>query len=475
MTAAPLLDPSDLFVSPVTLPTSHLEQMRDQVGSGMTRSQGWRMEQLTHLGELITNHEQEVLEALSADLGKPQTEAFFELIALRQELKLTIKNLRRWMRPRVVPVPLAQRPGQATVIPEPLGCVLIIGPWNLPFSLTLQPLISALAAGNTAVLKPSEQAPSVSALISRLVSTHFDNTVVTVVEGDGAVAAELVSMPFDHIFFTGGGSIGRKVLAGAAEHLTPVTLELGGKSPAIVLPGADLNVSARRLIWGKGFNAGQACIAPDHVIVDELQRGPLLAAMGDARMAMYGEKPLESGQLAQIINERQFNRLAKLLENAQEDGRVLLGGEINPEERRIAPTVIAVSNREDPLMADELFGPLLPLLALNSLEETLREIRRDPKPLALYLFGGSSVQQDQVLSCTSSGGVCINDVIMQAGVPNMPFGGVGASGMGSYHGQSGFDTFSHHKSVLRRPFRFDFKLRYPPYKIELKVLRRLAG
>lgn len=203
MTAAPLLDPSGLFVSPVTLPTSHLEQMRDQVGSGMTRSQGWRMEQLNRLGELITNHEQEVLEALSADLGKPQTEAFFELIALRQELKLTIKNLRRWMRPRVVPVPLAQRPGQATVIPEPLGCVLIIGPWNLPFSLTLQPLISALAAGNTAVLKPSEQAPSVSSLISRLVSTHFDNTVVTVVEGDGAVAAELVSMPFDHIFFTG--------------------------------------------------------------------------------------------------------------------------------------------------------------------------------------------------------------------------------------------------------------------------------
>ena len=244
---------------------------------------------------------------------------------------------------------------------------------------------------------------------------------------------------------------------------------------AIVLPGADLKVSARRLIWGKGFNAGQACIAPDHVIVHRQQREPLLAAMAEARLGMYGDKPLESGQLAQIINERQFNRLAELLAQAQRDGRVLLGGEINPEERRIAPTVIAVSNREDPLMADELFGPLLPFLALNSLGDTLMEIRRDPKPLALYLFGGTSAQQDQVLSSTSSGGVCINDVIMQAGVPNLPFGGVGASGMGSYHGQSGFDTFSHQKSVLRRPFRFDFKLRYPPYKLDLKVLRRLAG
>ena len=342
-------------------------------------------------------------------------------------------------------------------------------------SLTLQPLISALAAGNTAVLKPSEHAPAVAELIARLIPLHFEPDVVRVEQGDGSVAASLVAMPFDHIFFTGGGTIGSLVLSGAAANLTPVTLELGGKSPAIVLPGADLEVSARRLIWGKGLNAGQTCIAPDHLLVADDLREPLLAAMAGARREMYGDAPLSSDQLGHIINDRQFQRLERLLEEARKDGRILLGGEVNRDERRIAPTVIRVENRQDPLMADEIFGPLLPLLDLGDLDTTLAEIRRGPKPLALYVFGGSDAQQQRVLNTTSSGGVCINDVVMQAGVPDMPFGGVGGSGMGSYHGQSGFDTFSHRKAVLRRPFRFDFKVRYPPYKLDLNVLRRLAG
>ena len=459
----------------MSLSASHLEQMRDLVGRGQTRSYAWRVEQLKRLRELVESHEQDVLEALASDLGKPSTEAFFEVVALLQELKLTDKNLRRWMRPTSVPVPLAQRPGQASVVPEPLGCVLIIGPWNYPFSLTLQPLISALAAGNTAVLKPSEHAPAVAALIAKLIPLHFASDVVSVELGDGRVASELVSMPFDHIFFTGGGSIGRKVLEGAAAHLTPVTLELGGKSPAIVLEGADLKVGARRLIWGKGINAGQTCIAPDHLLVEPELRSPLLKAMAEARTEMYGDDPLTSKQLGQIINERQFNRLEQLLETARADGRILIGGEISRGQRRIAPTVIRVDDRNDPLMAEELFGPLLPVLVLENLTTTLQEIRRGPKPLALYLFGGDEAQQQQVLTTTSSGGVCLNDVVMQAGVPQLPFGGVGASGMGSYHGQSGFDTFSHHKAVLKRPFRFDFKLRYPPYKVDLNLLKRLAG
>jgi len=459
----------------VSLPTSHLEQMRDLIGRGQTRAHAWRLEQLNRLRQLVESHEQEVLDALASDLGKPSTEAFFEVVALLQELKLTIKNLRRWMRPQAIPVPLAQRPGKASVVPEPLGCVLIIGPWNYPFSLTLQPLISALAAGNTAVLKPSEHAPAVADLIAKLIPLHFEADVVKVVLGDGLVASELVSMPFDHIFFTGGGAIGRKVLAGAAANLTPVTLELGGKSPAIVLDGADLEVTARRLIWGKGLNAGQTCIAPDHLLVGAHQRDGLLTALKAARTEMYGDNPLTSQQLGQIVNDRQFERLAALLEGAKAQGRVLLGGELSREQRRIAPTVIRVDDRQDPLMQDELFGPLLPMLELGPLEGALAAIRRDPKPLALYVFGGSEAQQQEVLGCTSSGGVCINDVVMQAGVPDMPFGGVGGSGMGSYHGRSGFDTFSHQKAVLRRPFRFDFKLRYPPYKLDLNVLRRLAG
>jgi len=449
--------------------------MKDSVGRGLTRPLAWRQDQLGRLITLLETHENEVLDALASDLGKPPTEAFFEIVALRQELKLTRRNLRQWMRPRKVPVPLSLRPGQAQVIPEPLGCVLVIGPWNYPFQLTLRPLISALAAGNTVVLKPSEHAAAVAALIERLIGTYFDADVVQVIQGDGAVAADLVAMPFDHIFFTGGGAIGRKVLEGAAAHLTPVTLELGGKSPAMVMPGADLEVSARRLIWGKGINAGQTCIAPDHLLVAPQIKGDLLSAMATARTAMYGDDPLSSDQLGKIINGRQFERLAALLETARSDGRILIGGEINADQQRIAPTVIQVNNRQDPLMAEELFGPLLPVLELKDFERTLTEIRQGPKPLALYLFGGSEQQQRQAIETTSSGGVCFNDVVMQAGVPELPFGGVGASGMGSYHGRNGFETFSHAKSVLKRPFRFDFKLRYPPYGIDLNVLRRLAG
>lgn len=449
--------------------------MKDTVGRGLTRPVSWRNEQLGRLSTLLEEHETDVLDALAADLGKPPTEAFFEIVALRQELKLTKSNLRRWMRPSKVSVPLSLQPGQAQVIREPLGCVLVIGPWNYPFQLTLRPLISALAAGNTAVLKPSEHASSVAALIERLIGSHFEPDVVQVVQGDGQVAADLVAMPFDHIFFTGGGAIGRKVLEGAAAHLTPVTLELGGKSPAMVLPGADLDVSARRLIWGKGINAGQTCIAPDHLLVDPSLKEDLLSCMDSARTAMYGEDPLESDQLGQIINRRQFERLAALLDTARADGRILIGGEISPDQQRIAPTVIQVHDRHDPLMAEEIFGPLLPVLELNDFDTALAEIRQGPKPLALYLFGGTAREQQQTLETTSSGGVCFNDVVMQAGVPELPFGGVGASGMGSYHGRSGFETFSHAKSVLRRPFRFDFKLRYPPYGVDLNVLRRLAG
>ena len=459
----------------MSLSAIRLEQMRDRVNRGETRSLNWRLEQLKRLRALVMNHEQEVLKALEQDLGKPPTEAYFEVVALLQELKLTETNLRRWMRPRSVSVPLAQQPGQASVIPEPLGCVLIIGPWNYPFSLTLQPLISALAAGNTAVLKPSEHAPAVADLIERLIAVHLDDEVVNVQQGDGGVAAGLVAMPFDHIFFTGGGAVGSRVLAGAAPNLTPVTLELGGKSPALVLNGADLDVTARRLIWGKGLNAGQTCIAPDHLMVEPDLKAPLLRAMASARQEMYGDDPIRSGELARIINEHQFKRLERLLETARSDDRILLGGEISPDERRIAPTMIRVDDRNDPLMQEEVFGPLLPVLTMNDLTGSLREIRRGPKPLALYLFGGTSMQQQQVLETTSSGGVCLNDVVMQVGVPDLPFGGVGSSGMGRYHGKSGFDTFSHQKAVLKRPFRFDFKLRYPPYKLDLKLLRRLAG
>ncbi|MCP9773318.1 aldehyde dehydrogenase family protein [Synechococcus sp. Tobar12-5m-g] len=462
-----------MTVAPAPLPA--IEVLREPFRSGSSRPRAWRLQQLQRIETLLGACEQEVLEALAADLGKPPVEAYFELVAVKQELRLAQRQLRRWMAPRPVNLPLSQRPGRAQLIAEPLGCVLIIGPWNYPFSLTLQPLVSALAAGNTAVLKPSEHAPRTSALISELVDRYFDPSVVAVVEGDGAVAAELLELPFDHIFFTGGGRVGRLVMAAAARHLTPVTLELGGKSPAIVLADADLAVTARRIAWGKGLNAGQTCIAPDHLLVEEAVRPALIAALQAEFLRAYGSDPLQSADLARIVNRAQFDRLSALLEGARQRGQILAGGQSDAASLRIAPTLLAVERTDDPLMAEELFGPLLPVLGIGSLEEAIRRIRSGPKPLALYLFGRSAAAQEAVLAGTSSGGVCFNDVVMQVGVPELPFGGIGASGMGTYHGKAGFDTFSHQRSVLRRPFRLDLPFRYPPYGDRLGLIKRLLG
>ena len=452
-----------------------LDELRKPVISGLTRPKHWRRQQLNQIEALLKEHQDDVLNALAADLGKPPTEALFELIALGQELKLAQRQLSHWMQPRRVPVPLAHSPGQAQVMLEPLGCVLIIGPWNYPFSLTLQPLISALAAGNTAVLKPSENAPNTSGLIAKLIPQYFPENVVQVVQGDGAVAAALIKQPFDHIFFTGSGAIGQKVMAAAAEHLTPITLELGGKSPAIVIDGADLEVTARRLIWGKGLNAGQTCIAPDHLLVQQQLKQPLLKAMTVAIAEFYGADPLQSPHLAQIVNDRHFQRLQHLLDHARDQGKIISGGQVDASQRRIAPTLIDIDSRNNPLMEEELFGPLLPIISVSNLDAALTEVRQQPKPLALYLFGGSHAEQQKLLETTSSGGVCFNDVVMQAGIAELPFGGVGPSGMGRYHGLAGFETFSHQKSVLRRPFWLDLKLRYPPYKTNLALLKRLLG
>ncbi len=450
-----------------------LKDLREPVISGQTRTKEWRELQLKKLGELLDQHENEVLNALATDLGKPPTEALFELIAVRQELKLAQKQLNHWMRQRQIEVPLSLKPGKAFIKPEPIGCILIIGPWNYPFSLIFQPIVSALAAGNTSVIKPSEQAPATSALIAKIIPLHFKENVLRVVEGDGNVAADLLENAFDHIFFTGGGSIGKKVMAAAAAHLTPVTLELGGKSPAIVLEGADLLVTARRLMWGKGLNSGQTCIAPDHVIVQEQLKVPLLEAMKNVRSSFYGSNPLTSQDLAKIINEYHFKRILELLENAKRKGQILLGGEVNLEENRIAPTIIEVNDRNDPLMQEELFGPLFPILTSKNLKTAISDIQKQPNPLAIYMFGGTSKDQELLINSTSSGGVCFNDVVMQAGVPELPFGGVGASGMGRYHGIAGFETFSHQKAVLKRPFWLDLKFRYPPYKLDLSILKGL--
>ena len=440
-------------------------------------SLSYRLQKLDELRRALQGPWQEKLaNALHEDFGKSLVEVgLTEIFPTLDNLKIIRKNLKRWSAPQKVKTPLFLFGSSSYTQPEPKGNTLVIAPWNYPIFLSLHPLCSSYAAGNTVILKPSEHTPKTSAALAALVSEFFEPEEVTVVTGGVEVSTALLNERFDHIFFTGGGPIGRKVLAGAAANLTPVTLELGGKSPALVLQGANLGVSARRLIWGKGINAGQTCIAPDHLLVESDLYADLLNALRNERLAMYGDNPLASDQLGKIINEQQFQRLERLLETARANGRILIGGEISREQRRIAPTVIAVDDRQDPLMGEELFGPLLPVLRLGNLSEALQTIRQQGKPLALYLFGGSEAQQQEVLSTTSSGGVCLNDVVMQAGIPELPFGGVGASGMGSYHGHNGFQTFSHYKAVLKRGFRFDFKLRYPPYSVDLNVLRRIAG
>ena len=459
----------------MTLRNLQLDKLKSLVLSGETRQDKWRRRQLNALSNLLEQHQQEILNALKKDLRKPPTEALFEIIAIKQEIKLALKKLPNWMQAKAVNVPISLRPAKAFIKPDPLGCILIIGPWNYPFSLTLQPLVGALAAGNTAVLKPSEHAPNVSSLIKTLIEKYFQSNVVQVIEGDGNIAANLVSQKFDHVFFTGGENIGKKVMEAAAKNLIPVTLELGGKSPAIVIEGANLEVTANRIIWGKSLNAGQTCIAPDHLIVEKKLFEPLISKLKKSINNFYGNSPIESEHLGSIVNKNQFSRLNNLLQQAKDNDQVIYGGESNESETRISPTLIKIANRDDRLMKEELFGPLLPILCIDNLEEALATFNSLPKPLAIYLFGGDEREQEKIISKTSSGGVCFNDVVLQAGIPELPFGGVGSSGMGTYHGKAGFDNFTHYKSILKRPFWLDLKFRYPPYKLNLSLLKKLIG
>ena len=452
-----------------------LNKLQDLVLSGKTRQKTWRSKQLNALSSLLENHEQEILNALSEDLRKPPTEAFFEIIAVKQEIKLAQQNLSKWMKSKPINVPVSLKPAKAYVQPDPLGCILIIGPWNYPFSLTLQPLVGVLAAGNTAVLKPSEHAPHVSGLIKKLIEKYFQPNITQVFEGDGNIAADLLTKKFDHVFFTGGENIGKKVMEAAAKNLTSVTLELGGKSPAVVIDGANLEVTAKRIIWGKSLNAGQTCIAPDHLLVEHKLLDSLISNLKTSINDFYGDTPIDSKHLGSIINQSQFNRLKEFITQAKSNGQIIYGGEFNESERRISPTLIKIENRNDQLMKEELFGPLLPILCIKNLDEAISDFKSLPKPLALYLFGGKEKEQEKILSMTSSGGVCFNDVVLQAGIPELPFGGVGSSGMGKYHGKAGFDNFTHYKSILKRPFWLDLNFRYPPYKLDLSLLKKLIG
>lgn len=446
--------------------------LRAAFESGRTRSYEWRLAQIDGMLRMLATEEQAIVEALHADLGKPALEAWSAEVAdCRNALKHIRKHLRKWMKPQRVSTSLVAFPGKSLIVREPLGVVLVIAPWNYPFSLVINPLMGALAAGNCALVKPSEVAPATSALIARLLPQYLDAEAVAVVEGGVPETTELLAQRFDHIFYTGNGTVGRIVMEAAAKHLTPVTLELGGKSPCIVDASADLDVTAKRVVWAKFYNCGQTCVAPDYVLVHQSVHDVFVQKLAQTIREFWGEDARQSKDYGRIVNARHHQRLMALLEGS---GQVVTGGTGDVAERYIAPTVLANVPEDSPVMRDEIFGPILPVLAVSDLEHAIRFVNARPKPLALYLFASSDQAYEQVVSRTSSGGMVMNHAILHLTVHNLPFGGVGESGMGNYHGEHSFNTFSHKKAVLKKGTSLDPSINYPPYtESKESWLRRL--
>ncbi len=445
-----------------------VQAQREFFRTGQSKSLDFRLEQLATLKRYILEYQADILAAVKADLGRSEFEGYFEISSL-SEINLAIKQLKSWAKPQSVKTPIEQFPSTAYIQPEPLGVALIIAPWNYPFQLTISPLVGAIAAGNCAIVKPSELAPHTSAVIAKIIRQAFEPNYVAVIEGGIEVNQQLLAEKFDHIFFTGGTAIGRIVMAAAAKHLTPVTLELGGKSPCIVDADVNLEVAAKRIAWGKFLNAGQTCIAPDYVLADRRIKSELIDLIQQHLQTFYGDNPIQSPDFCRIISPRHFDRLASFLDN----GTVAVGGQTDAAARYIAPTVLDNITWDDAVMQDEIFGPILPVLAYDQLDQAIAQVNDRPKPLALYFFSNDTAKQDRVLAATSSGGACMNDTVMQIALAALPFGGVGESGMGAYHGKASFDRFSHYKSVLRRGLWLDLAWRYAPYT--LKQLKQIKG
>lgn len=447
-----------------------LARMRSYFSGGTTRDVAFRLAQLKALKTTLVSHEAELFDALKKDLGKCAMEAYTtEFGFVVGDIDHTIKHLKRWTRPQRVMAPPVLFPASGMILQEPRGVVLVIGAWNYPLQLTISPLIAAISAGNCVVVKPSEVAEHTATLVSKLLKEAFAPDFVSCVEGGVNETTELLREKFDHIFFTGSTQIGRVIYEAAAQQLTPVTLELGGKSPCFVDGGCRMDVAARRITWGKFVNAGQTCVAPDYVLVERSALDRFVAAMKRAIQEFYGSDPSKSPDLGRIVNDRHFQRLSSMLP----DGEILFGGETDASSRYIAPTLISNIQPESRLLTDEIFGPLLPIIAYGDLTEAIQYVNSRPHPLALYVFAEDSKVSDRVLRETTSGGACVNDAVVQLGLPELPFGGIGNSGIGAYHGRHGFDTFSHARGVLKNPTALDVKLRYPPYKDNLKLIRRL--
>lgn len=450
---------------------SQVKKLQMGFQSGLSRPYEWRTAQLKQLKKMLVEQEQVLLQALHADLAKGEYEGWTSEIGyVIGDIEHTIKHLKKWMKPRKVSTPLVAQPAKSYQLPEPLGTVLIIGAWNYPLQLVLGPLVAAIAAGNCAVLKPSELAENCSRLLAELIPQYLDNRAFGVLEGGVAETTEVLKQPFDHIMYTGGEAVGKIVMRAAAEHLTPVTLELGGKSPCIIDSNTQLDIAVARLVWSKWMNAGQTCVAPDYILIENAQFDEFLTVLKDKLKAFYGNDIKQNKDYGRIINERHLSRLVGYLEGQN----VVIGGQHDASQHYLEPTVVLEPKLDSPLMQSEIFGPILPIILLDKIEQAIPFINQRAKPLALYVYTNNSHFEQQVLTQTSAGSVCVNDGMMFMTNPNLPFGGVGSSGMGSYHGQAGFDTFSHLKTVMKRGMWLDPVLRYPPFsRFKLKIIKKL--
>lgn len=437
-----------------------IEKQREFFKKGATKGLGFRVQNLKILKRLVLENEKAILNALNVDLGRSDVESYIDDISfVIKEIDFTLKHIAKWIKPKKVKTPLFHFPGTSLIYPEPYGVVLIIGPWNAPFHLIINPLVGAIAAGNCAVLKPSEISVNTSKLVGKLIPKYFNPVFVSVVQGAVKEAQVLLSQKFDHIFFTGSPMIGKIVMKAAGEHLTPVTLELGGKNACIVDKDVKISTAAKRIVIGKFINAGQVCAAPDYLLVHQDVKEKLLKEIKQAIIQFFGDNPYHSPDFARIISKKHFQRISELLD----EGDVIIGGDINKKDKYIAPTVITGIFWDSRIMQEEIFGPILPVIEYNDIDDVVEKINSRPKSLALYLFSNNKVLQDKIITETSSGGVCINDTIVHSATNYLPFGGVGKSGMGSYHGKASFDNLSHKKSVMRKSLLLDYKKRYPPY------------
>jgi aldehyde dehydrogenase (NAD+) len=473
--------PDGSRTSPASAPTAAdvapaieavVEAQRAHFAAGHTLSKDARGEALRAFLAAVQQHEDQIIEALHEDMRRSSTEAYLSEVGyVTGELRNALKSLGKWMRPKKMFSPLAAAPSRSMLVPQPLGLTLIVGPWNYPVQLALAPLVGAVAAGNVCVVKPSELAPASSAVVKAIVDQAFDPKWVAAVEGGIETSQALLQHRWDHIFFTGGTEVGRIYAKAGAEHLSRVTLELGGKSPTIVTPSADLDVAAKRIAWGKWFNTGQTCIAPDYVLAHSSIREALVAKIGDAITSFYGEDPQKSEDYGRIINDRHFARIAGLIDA----DKVAHGGQTDAADRYIAPTVMTGVTLDDAVMGQEIFGPLLPVLDVESMDEVLGTIAQRPNPLALYLFTTEAADEQLILDRVSFGGGCINNTLLHFSDHKLPFGGVGSSGLGAYHGRHSFDAFSHMKGVLKTANFLDPYVKYPPFDdTKRRILRKLV-